>query len=441
MKKLFFLFFLFFSFNSFAGITITDFKQDIEFTDYGKKVSVNIKAKVELKNRSYYTNGWSYIFDKSQKIEVSEAQIANRKYRSSFGNNELKFDFDKAFNGDIIELTFKYIEFDNDTPEYSKNEYVSLPKFAVSANGTLNVTIPDNYVIYSFNPKFKQNGNTYTWIGKIPQNGFSDLFYLTLKKAKWKAEVLTEITSGTNFSKIDVKIPLYFKNGNNKVQTYNITTNYDDYFAKIKEEEDNIKVNFDKINGSTAQIKVDAILENDLSNKVWIQLDPNKYLDIDEKLARQLNDLLYRISQDDKTQEPLYIVIAKWVNSNITYDYSYYGKKLSTMQILNARRGVCEQYAKLYNDLLRTAGIPSVMVAGMSYDTKERNFESHSWNLVYANGEWISVDPTWGLYSGILPISHIFFYLEDRDVINYTVYGASISDFKSDIKRNIEFLE
>lgn len=441
MKKLFFLFFLFFSFNSFAGIVITDFKEDIQFTDFGRKVSIDIKAKVEFKNRSYYMNGWSYIFDKKQKIEVSEAQVVNRKYKSSFGDSTLKFDFAKAFNGDILEFTFKYIEFNDDIQKYSRNEYVLLPNFASGANGALNIIIPDNYVVYSSNTKFKQNGSTYTWTGKIPQNGLSDFFYLTLKKAKWKADILTTITSNSPFSKVDVKIPLYFYNGNNMIDTYDIKTNYDDYFTKIKKDENNIMVNFDNINGSTAQIKVSATLENDLSNKVWIQLDPNKYLNIDEKLARELNTIVYRINQDNKVQEPLYIAIAKWVHSNIEYDDFYYGKKLSTIEILNNGRGVCEHYAKVYNDLLRTAGISTVMVAGMSYDTKEKNFENHSWNLVYANGEWISIDPTWGLYSGTLPISHIFFFLEDREVINYTVYNASISDFKSDIERNIEFLE
>lgn len=442
-KRLFFLFLLFLCSNSFAeGINITDFKQEIEFTDFGRKVSTNVKAKVELKNRNYYANGWSYIFDKSQKIEISEAQVINRKYKSSFGNNELKFDFDKAFNGDVLEFSFKYVEFNDNILEYSRNEHVMLPKFASSANGELNIVIPDNYVIYSLNPKFKQSYNKYSWSGKISKDGLSDFFYLTLARAKWKVEILTEIKSNSNFSKIDVKIPLYFKNGNNIINTYDIKTNYDSYFATIKEDENNIKVDFNNINGSIVQIKLDAILENDLSNRVWIQLDPSKYLNIDERLARELNNIVFEVGQkQNDTREPLHIALAKWVNSNITYDDSYYGKKLTTKEILNRGRGVCEHYTKLYNDLLRTAGIPSVMVAGMSYDTKDKKFESHAWNLVYTNGEWVSIDTTWGLYSGILPISHIFFYLEDRDVINYTVYNASIADFKSDIKRNIEFLE
>ena len=114
---------------------------------------------------------------------------------------------------------------------------------------------------------------------------------------------------------------------------------------------------------------------------------------------------------------------------------------MDAMKILSTGRGVCIHYAILYNNLLRTAGIPSVIVSGVSYDTEKNKFENHAWNLVYVNGEWISIDPTWGLYSGKLPVSHIFFYFGDRPVVEYIVYGTSVDDFTDKINKNIEFLE
>ena len=76
MKKIvLILLLILFSFNSFAELKITDFKQEVEFTDFGKIVNVKIKAKVELESRNYYYKGWDYIFDSKQKIEVSEAKV------------------------------------------------------------------------------------------------------------------------------------------------------------------------------------------------------------------------------------------------------------------------------------------------------------------------------------------------------------------------------
>lgn len=440
MKKIALIFlFILFSFNSFAKLNITDFNEEIEFTDFGRIVNVKIKAKVELESRNYYYKGWDYIFDSKQKIQISEAKVMGKNYKTSFGNNTLKFEFEKAFNGDTLEFVFKYLEFEDDIPEYVRQEYVSLPTFAKGANGELKVKVPDNYVVYSLNPDFKQNYKTYLWNGKIPENGFGEYFYLTLTQATWQAEVLTNIIGKDKISKIDIEMPTYFKNGNNLITNYQIKTNYDESFVKIREEDNYTKINLNKINGSIVQVKLSATLQNDLSSKAWIRLIPSDYLEIDRSLALDLGNVVYDIARNSPN-EPLHIAIAKFVHKHIKYTDSYFGKELTTKEIFNAGKGVCAHYAQLYKDLLRTAGIPSIIVSGMSYDIEHKKFESHAWNLVYANGEWLSIDPTWGLYSGILPVSHIFFYLGEREVINYTVYNANVADFSTEIKRYVKFI-
>lgn len=441
MKKIALIFlFIIFSFNSFAKLNITNFNEEIEFTDFGRIVNVKIKAKVELESRNYYYKGWDYIFDSKQKIEVSEAKVIGKNFKTSFGNNTLKFEFEKAFNGDNLEFVFKYLEFEDDIPEYIRQEYVAIPAFAKGANGELKIKIPDNYVVYSLNPDFKQNYKTYVWNGKILENGFSEYFYLTLTNATWQAEVLTNIIGKDKISKIDIEMPTYFKNGNNLITNYQVKTNYDESFVKIKEDDGYTKINLNKINGSIIQVKLSATLQNDLSSKVWVRLIPSNYLEIDRNLSLDLGNVVYDIARNNPN-EPLHIAIAKFVHKHIKYTDSYFGKELTTREIFNAAKGVCVHYAQLYNDLLRTAGIPSIIVSGMSYDIEHKKFESHAWNLVYANGEWLSIDPTWGLYSGIVPISHIFFYLGEKEVINYTVYNANVADFSTEVKRYIKFIK
>jgi len=441
MKKVFYFILVFFISNStFANIVITRFDKHVKFTDFGREVSVKMKVRVEAE-RSYYYSEWSYIFDKKLKVEVFDAKVIGKDFKALFGNNELKFQFGKAFNGEQMEFEFKYTQFNQDDIKYTRHEYVAIPPFAKDADATLTVEIPNLLAVYSLNPKFTQNVNTYTWKGKVPNSGVSDFFYLTLRKAKWKTQVLTEIVGKSQMSKIDITIPLYFKNGNNIIDSYNVWTNYENIFTSIKETDENINVNFNNINGSTVQVKVDAILENDFDNKVWIKLDPHEYLQIDEKLARDLYNTIHIIQSNNNEQLPLYIPLAKWVNKYIEYDTNYFGKDMDTINILSIARGVCIHYAKLYNDLLRTAGIPSVIVSGVSYDIEKNKFENHAWNLVYVNGEWISIDPTWGLYSGKLPVSHIFFYFGERPVVEYVVYGTSIDDFTDNVKKDIQFLD
>ena len=442
MKKIILSVLIIFTFicNCFAEMEITDFEEKIKFTDFGREVSTKIKMRVRADRNTYYSE-WRYLFDKRLKVEVFEAKVNNREYKTSFGNNELVFNFGKAFDGETMEFEFKYTQFNEDDINYSRQEYVSLPAFAKDANGTLNVEIPDFLVVYSLNPQFTQNSNIYTWKGKIPNEGIYDIFFLTLKQAKWKVEVLSEVKGNEKFSKFDMTIPLYFKDGNNIIEDYKILTNYNKNYVNISETKDEIKINFDGISGSIAQAMVKSTIKNDYGNKVWIKLNPNNFLEIDEKLARELYNTIYGIQSNNTKQQPLYITLAEWVHNYIEYDDTYVGKQLTSLEILKEGKGVCSHYAKLYNDLLRSSGIPSILVFGVSYDKEKKSFEEHAWNLVYTNGEWISIDPTWGLYSGKLPVSHIFFYFGERNLIDYTIYSISTTDYKAQVKRNIKFIK
>ena len=64
--------------------------------------------------------------------------------------------------------------------------------------------------------------------------------------------------------------------------------------------------------------------------------------------------------------------------------------------ILGAARvgtGVCETYAKTYQFLCQSAGIPTLFVTGYAG-------EPHAWNLIYLEGEWVGVDATWDDMNG-----------------------------------------
>ena len=69
----------------------------------------------------------------------------------------------------------------------------------------------------------------------------------------------------------------------------------------------------------------------------------------------------------------------------------------NALQVLQERKGDCNEHAVLFAALARAAGLPARMLAGVVYIPSENDapgaFYYHAWNEVWL-GEWIAVDPT-----------------------------------------------
>ena len=110
-----------------------------------------------------------------------------------------------------------------------------------------------------------------------------------------------------------------------------------------------------------------------------------------------------------------------WIAKHISYDmeearsdrsyhFSYYSREDSIRKrkemaketarlTVNKRKGICEDYACLFNVLCQNAKIKSVMVTGYSRSIsdsigKPKN-EDHAWNAVMIDNEWHLLDVTW----------------------------------------------
>ena len=89
--------------------------------------------------------------------------------------------------------------------------------------------------------------------------------------------------------------------------------------------------------------------------------------------------------------------------------------------------------------MLRSINIPAVSVIGLGYNLEKKTFENHSWVLVNYNNQWIPIDPTWNLYSGKLPITHIFMYKNLDTNFQFSKIG-SLDKLRIDIKNNARLL-
>lgn len=127
-----------------------------------------------------------------------------------------------------------------------------------------------------------------------------------------------------------------------------------------------------------------------------------------------INSIIDKIEFSQDTVASVY----KWVADNIRYDV----QKLKRIQengknrekskfnsieehkadllkkVIKTKKGVCEDYALLFNSLLSQLGYTSYIVEGYTKNNKGKiNLNlGHAWNVVLVNGEWKLYDATWG---------------------------------------------
>ncbi|MEO8770309.1 MAG: transglutaminase domain-containing protein [Ferruginibacter sp.] len=92
----------------------------------------------------------------------------------------------------------------------------------------------------------------------------------------------------------------------------------------------------------------------------------------------------------------------KWVTYNIKYDtdsmyvFNWGGDpERKITDALRRRKGVCENYAAIFNEILIKCGIQSYVVSGYTKQSGYIQKNGHSWCAVNIDAEWLLCDPTW----------------------------------------------
>jgi transglutaminase-like putative cysteine protease len=68
----------------------------------------------------------------------------------------------------------------------------------------------------------------------------------------------------------------------------------------------------------------------------------------------------------------------------------------SALDVLEQRRGDCNEHAVLYTALARAAGIPTRIAIGLVWSDELDGFFYHAWPEVYTGARWRWIDPTLG---------------------------------------------
>jgi len=62
---------------------------------------------------------------------------------------------------------------------------------------------------------------------------------------------------------------------------------------------------------------------------------------------------------------------------------------------LRRRKGVCQNFAAIFDDICRKAGLRSFAVEGYTRQNNSLDKISHAWNIVFTDNKWSLYDPTW----------------------------------------------
>ncbi|HUP23198.1 MAG TPA: transglutaminase-like domain-containing protein, partial [Thermoanaerobaculia bacterium] len=110
-----------------------------------------------------------------------------------------------------------------------------------------------------------------------------------------------------------------------------------------------------------------------------------------EILAGADQDFDQDAAQDDWVRA---LVLTDWVFENV--DKVPTLGIPSALDVLEHRRGDCNEHTVLYTALARAAGIPTRIAIGLVWSDDLEGFYYHAWPEVFAGGRWTWTDPTLG---------------------------------------------
>ncbi len=400
-----------------AKISITNWQEEIHLNNKGKINEVRINAKIENLPKNTYHNNFTIIFDKKQKINIIKVKFDNRIAKYSFSNNKLEIKFNaKKFNKQNIQIEYSYEEFHKKNNQYLRQEFISAPNWISGSKASITLNIPDNLELLSLHDNLEKIDNKLIYQGIIPKTGISELIKLTSKSSIWNVTIENHINIDKKLTSLTVEIPIYFLGSGQKINNSKVISNA--YINSSKTHGKIHNITYKNIEPQNINLKLKAQIKTGSDNKVKIDRDANNYLKISKEDYQLMENILKQIKNNPQYQNlPLYAKIGSFVHNYIKYEKSYVGKLLDIKSILNIKKGVCVEYATLFNALARTANIPSAIINGVANGEYDK-FERHSWNLIYHKNQWIEVDPTWNLMSGIVSSSHIYFYDNELTSIN-----------------------
>lgn len=169
-------------------------------------------------------------------------------------------------------------------------------------------------------------------------------------------------------------------------------------------------------------------------------------LNIPDSQTNTTTEMAAYINSHFKTDAEKVSVIYAWVTSNIKYDKNNVHRIIleedqeqRVTYALKRRRGVCENFAAIFNDLCIKSGIPSFYIEGYTRQNGSIDRTGHVWCAALVNNSWTFYDPTWDAggsvnYFQISPNEFISSHLPFDPMFQLLNYMVSYREFSRNSK-------
>jgi hypothetical protein len=417
--KLTFLVFFFLISQALADVKIVEWKEEAKLTDYGRRSKFYIKIQAVNLPKNYVVNSFSIKSSSTKnKLITSLVRVDFRDAQSISTPGSFEVFFNKPLaNNQFADIEYEAQDYYEKINKYIRQEQFYIPNFASGAMANISFDFNDNselkssYELISTHKNFNNENKKIIFYGKVPRDGIQEVIKLTDSSKSWIVQINSKVILNNLEGELEITAPYLFRGGAQEVNNQTIGANI--FPKKHITNRDNDVLTFNiKPGDKELIIQNRAYIKTGKKYTVKNNRSFEKFLEISEGEKILLQPILQKIMTDPQYDSmPLHAKIISYVNKNLKYDLSYFGKLLTIEQILQTKSGVCSEFATLFNALARVAKIPSSIVHGYAFGEYDK-FDSHAWNMIYVDGNWIYVDPTWNLSSGVVSSSHI--YIKDN---------------------------
>ena len=133
----------------------------------------------------------------------------------------------------------------------------------------------------------------------------------------------------------------------------------------------------------------------------------NRMLSIPASQSFSTTAIAEYVKQNFNTDRKKLRAVYIWVASNIRYTTDSANvinlgpdPDAKVTAALRRRKGVCENFAAIFNDICTKAGLTTFIVDGYTKQNGSIDKTGHSWCAVFIDNRWLSCDPTWDVESG-----------------------------------------
>lgn len=414
-------------------VSFSRWEENINLTTTGKNAEVVMLGKIQNLPQNMVLNSFSIGFSKGRDIRIIKVLCDNRAAEYSYQDNVLSIKFPQSKkDNDLLSFYFSYEEKYEKINKSLRQEGIDIPPFVAGATAQVSINFSGDFESATLNPNLTRTANGFIYRTLAPQEGVKEVIKLTASESAWDLIVKTKVSAPKPLDRVTITMPVYFQSAHQKIDNFTTMAN----IAPVKQATEN-KSKIFKFETSKQEILIEnkaRILTGAKYRMMVNDRNTTDYLSITPENMTAVAPILVQIKNDTKYASlPLYARIGKYVHEFIKYDLTYVGKLPSIKEIVANPIGVCTEYANLYTAVARAFGIPTIMVDGAACEYED--CKGHAWNMVFYNGKWIDVDPTWDLMSGIVSSSHIYFN-DSGKISNALVesFGNNSINFSTDFE-------